>query len=311
MAFAQDLSLVFVTGIKTEPKKVSELTAAEAAALSANRIPYDIRERKNIAKRIIRSIMPKLREAVRAEADISQTTVDPLLEQLSKMLHTRIEEAASKAVAPAGSTDDPAGKSNALLKEEPDTVMVDAAAEDIEESIHVVAEDHIEAGEQFATENGHLVDVNGNISQHVGGSLSSRPAESGNDSSEENNLPSPSSTLSSIPNGDVTDLTNGGIPKFLNDAFLIDGTSVVPNPQPEPAKLERQEPESPKAEVEVQLQAEAELEVALSDDLSELEDADFTNMDEANFGLHPVAVPALVTEKKEKIKKRRRDRNYG
>src|ERR1700733_2880968 len=68
---AQDLSSVFSIGIEVGPQIKPEIgqVAGQEHISPSKHAAYDIRERRKLAKRIIKAIQPQLELAVRAEAD--------------------------------------------------------------------------------------------------------------------------------------------------------------------------------------------------------------------------------------------------
>ncbi len=95
ITFAQDLSDVFRVGINTEPPVKSEgANINEHTSPSKKPVP-DIKERKRLAKRIIKAVQPQLELATRAEADISNKPADKLLKDLEQLLESSLEASIS------------------------------------------------------------------------------------------------------------------------------------------------------------------------------------------------------------------------
>jgi NuA3 HAT complex component NTO1 len=91
---AQDLSSVFITGIETEPVPKQATTLAEEhveLATSSKHGSIDIKERKKLAKRIIKAIQPQLEAAIRAEADVTCKPVDKMVHDLEALLEASLQ----------------------------------------------------------------------------------------------------------------------------------------------------------------------------------------------------------------------------
>jgi NuA3 HAT complex component NTO1 len=109
--FVQDLSSVFSIGIEVGPqvKPENSQTAGQEHISPSKHAAFDIRERRKLAKRIIRVIQPQLELAVRAEADITKKSADPMVHYLEALLyaclHTR-QEAAPDGMASHAAPDE-------------------------------------------------------------------------------------------------------------------------------------------------------------------------------------------------------------
>jgi NuA3 HAT complex component NTO1 len=94
---AQDLSSVFSIGIEVGPKPETVQTAGQEHTSPSKNAAFDIRERRKLAKRIIKAVQPQLETAVRAEADITRKSTDTMVHDLEALLdaclHTRQEPA--------------------------------------------------------------------------------------------------------------------------------------------------------------------------------------------------------------------------
>lgn len=108
---AQDLSSVFSIGIEVGPqiKPESDQTAGQEHISPSKNAAFDIRERRKLAKRIIKAIQPQLELAVRAEADITRKSADTMVHDLEVLLdaclHSR-QEAAPDGSAAHGAPDE-------------------------------------------------------------------------------------------------------------------------------------------------------------------------------------------------------------
>jgi len=96
---AQHLSSVFSIGIEVGPQVKPEngQTAGQDHISPSKHAAFDIRERRKLAKRIIKAIQPQLELAVRAEADITKKSADTMVHDLEALLdaclHARLEAA--------------------------------------------------------------------------------------------------------------------------------------------------------------------------------------------------------------------------
>jgi len=101
LPFARDFSSVFSAGIANEPP-------AKAAHLEPINIPSpkksvnDMKARKALAKRIIKAVQPQLEAAVRAEAEISNTSVESLLKELQAIFDAGLQSRRDSISASVG-----------------------------------------------------------------------------------------------------------------------------------------------------------------------------------------------------------------
>jgi NuA3 HAT complex component NTO1 len=91
LAFAQDLCGVIQKGITEGPIGQSNHSRPEAIDVSPTKLGHissEIKDRKRLGKRILKSVQKLLQVALQAEADITNRTLDvqPLLEQLEAMI---------------------------------------------------------------------------------------------------------------------------------------------------------------------------------------------------------------------------------
>ncbi|TQV99955.1 PHD finger domain-containing protein [Cordyceps javanica] len=97
MLFAQDLCEVISKGIRTPPAEVpdDESTSGsrfEGAAASLSKPSFaDIRERRKLGKRILKSVQPFLEAAVRVEAEISNKPPEPLVTELESLIEASLD----------------------------------------------------------------------------------------------------------------------------------------------------------------------------------------------------------------------------
>jgi NuA3 HAT complex component NTO1 len=90
LSFVGDLSTVFSAGISNEPSISSDTNEADQTSPSKKH-PMDMKERKRLAKRIIKSVQPQLENAVRVEAEISGQPIELALEELERLLETSFQ----------------------------------------------------------------------------------------------------------------------------------------------------------------------------------------------------------------------------
>jgi NuA3 HAT complex component NTO1 len=118
LPFARDLSAVFSAGIGSEPPANPE--AEVDTTSSPKKQTGDIKERKKLAKRIIKAIQPQLEVALRAEVEISGEPAEEQLKELKNLLEGSLE-------ARQGSVSVSLGESGSQEDAEGDVVMTDAA----------------------------------------------------------------------------------------------------------------------------------------------------------------------------------------
>jgi NuA3 HAT complex component NTO1 len=229
----------------------------------------DTRDRKRLAKRIIKAIQPHLEVALRAENDITGKPLAKQMKELENLLEAGLEarrRSVSVSLGDSGTQEDGEGdvtmadsiqarqsdpdalsenrgvgfdqdlESGDIEMQDADTINDDIGEDNIivavasgTSAMHETIEDTITAAP--------LAEVNGNISpiksNHAIGLKNSNtpPDTNGYVSVPENEQPGPPTPP--ISNGDTnTDqgdktLTNGGVPPFLKNYFLIEGTNVL------------------------------------------------------------------------------------
>lgn len=106
MTFVQDFSDVFRAGIVTEPiPKPETAVTRELEKSSPTKKPAtDIKERRRLAKRIIKAVQPQLDAAARAEADITSRPANELLHEVEQLLESSLESKELISVTDAAST---------------------------------------------------------------------------------------------------------------------------------------------------------------------------------------------------------------
>jgi NuA3 HAT complex component NTO1 len=87
-ALAQDLASIFSIGIEDGPlgKPGGAQTTSQEQVSPSKHSANDIRERRKLAKRIIKAVQPQLEIAVRAEADLTKKSGDKMIHDLEALL---------------------------------------------------------------------------------------------------------------------------------------------------------------------------------------------------------------------------------
>lgn len=119
LAFSAELCGVIDAGINTPPKdpEPSEPRFEVSESSTAKNTYSDIRERRKLAKRILRAIQPLLEMALRVESEISQKPFESLQKELEAMIDKSVESARPMT---ASTLDE------AIEELADDTIMVDA-----------------------------------------------------------------------------------------------------------------------------------------------------------------------------------------
>lgn len=119
LAFSAELCGVIDAGINTPPKdpEPSEPRFEVSESSIAKNTYSDIRERRKLAKRILRAIQPLLETALRVESEISQKPFESLQKELEAMIDKSVESARPMT---ASTLDE------AIEELADDTIMVDA-----------------------------------------------------------------------------------------------------------------------------------------------------------------------------------------
>jgi NuA3 HAT complex component NTO1 len=129
---AQDLSSVVITGIETEPIPKQPTTLAEEhieLVASSKNGSIDIKERKKLAKRIIKAIQPQLEAAIRAEAEVTNKSVNKMVQELEVLLEASLQPRPQSIIVSVPDTNMECGVSDPVVKDEKaDCATVDAIA---------------------------------------------------------------------------------------------------------------------------------------------------------------------------------------
>lgn len=238
LAFVSDLSTVFNVGINNEPSISSDVNLTDKSSPS-KKSTMDIKERKRLAKRIIKSVQSPLENAVRAEAELTGQPIESALKELERLLEnsfqiqqdlvsttgdTQFGDHASIEVDTAG-TNHTNSNGNAFVNggsselhqnqdnENEDHINVDVEMEDIDaphdlddDAIMVATDPSDLIGDTITT--AALSEVNGNISpmksNHTNGvkNEATPPATNGANSSVSNDELGPPTPP--VSNGDLT-----------------------------------------------------------------------------------------------------------
>ena len=239
LPFAQDLSDVFSAGISTEPSEKPEAAKQEQKSSPSKKGPGDMKDRRRLAKRIIKAVQPQLEAAVRDECDAQRKPVEKQLKELERLLEAGLQ---SRRDSVSVSLGEPVGDADADAEHEPDVEMTDASEVQKRDSYHTnggntsdshqTADGDVEmqdidapneeddtdvvtavpsgpseaSGSVGGTVTNALAEVNGNISQskppHMNGvkNTSTPPNTNGYVSAPENQQPSPPTPP--VSNGD-------------------------------------------------------------------------------------------------------------
>jgi len=124
LAFSHELSAVISAGIVSEPPSKTENATDKEPA---EKIPpskkgaVELKDRKRLAKRIIKAVQPQLEIAVRAEADVSNKPVEKQLKELDSLLEASMQ---SRRDSLSGSLGESASLADADAEHEVDDEMV-------------------------------------------------------------------------------------------------------------------------------------------------------------------------------------------
>jgi NuA3 HAT complex component NTO1 len=299
MPLARELSVVFTTGIVREPPLQPELDVHNSS--SPKKLAVDIKERRKLAKRIIKAIQPQFETALRAEADISGIDFEVELEKLEHLWEACLE-------AEVGLYKDGEGDI-AMTEPKPNGVGYtngDSGAEDLNgddqngEAIDVEMEDVdapydeddivVDVSTSYSanvkddgdTITAALTEVNGNKAPFKVNGLKGADTNGHFRSTENGQFGSQVSPEPVINDNPATDnsLIEGGVPQFLRGYFNIDGTNIT--------EIAIDEPDP-------------------SEELSEMDDEQVNQLvaDTAKPIIEAAPVPAATKSKKAKSKRRR------
>ena len=260
MPLARELSVVFTAGIVTEPPQPEHDVHSSP---SPKKPAVDIKERRKLAKRIIKAIQPQFETALRAEADISGIDFEKELKKLEHLWEVCLEAEAGPhkdseedvAMTEAGhSRPNGVGHTNgdsAVEGRNGDNGQsgdaIDVEMEDVDapydEDDIVVDVSTSYSGD--AKDNGNTItaalsEVNGNkapvkVNGLKGADTNGHAHNTENGQLEARALPEPI-----INDNPATDnaLIEGGVPQFLRGYFDIDGTNIteIPIDEPDPSE---------------------------------------------------------------------------
>ncbi|KAH7038085.1 bromodomain and PHD finger-containing protein [Microdochium trichocladiopsis] len=260
LAFVHDLCDVINTVINSEPKPVTQPQPKLESVVAPVRHDFsDIRDRKRLGKRILKSVQPQLESALRIEADATHKTFDTLKIELESLLESSLEVRPSK-------------QTNSAQQGEPgvsqDVIMVDSSAAEITVGG--------EASDDGATTDIAMVDADGEVDED----RNIEVATSGNDGTEPHTVlrgkrrtadkkaessdiepvdtppatngyvtapasvqpgpPTPPQSNGSFGRHFTESLAEGGILWYLKD-FEPSGTTAVPEP-PQPERIAARSP---------------------------------------------------------------------
>ena len=247
MPLVRELSVVFTAGIVSEPTPQPEADLHNSS--SPKKPAVDIKERRKLAKRIIKAIQPQFETALRAEADISGIDFEKELKKLEHLWEVCLEAEAESHkdgegdVAMTEAGPDGVGYTNGDSATEGRTGhygqggdVIDVEMEDVdapydEDDIVVdVSTGYLEdAKDDGDTITAALAEVNGNKAPVKPNGLKGADMN-GHIHSTENGqlgiqlLPEP--VINDNPATDNT-LIEGGVPHFLRGFFNIEGTNIT------------------------------------------------------------------------------------
>ncbi len=257
ISFAQDFSEVFRHGINTDPP-LSESVVAKELEKSApvKKTMMDIRERRRLAKRIIKVVQPQLEMAAKAEADIDDKPVEMTVKAVEQLLEAGLVIGPDPVSAPSGNA---GSHENINMDHDLDIEMAEANdAHQMNGRIDLQAD--LEQERRFVTADVEMQDVDADgeheddveesivitlpavsevdaalsqsKSEQVNGAKNTAtpPDSTGYVSAPESIQPAPQTPP--ISNGDTTNenaeiLRHGGVFLYLKD-FNPVGTSIVP-----------------------------------------------------------------------------------
>jgi NuA3 HAT complex component NTO1 len=330
-ALAQDLGLVFKKGVETLPIiKPEEDTSVTTTA--TKQAIHELKERKKLAKRIIKAIQPQLEVAVHAEADLTQQSGDKMIQDLERLFETCVAATPESVIEgsqytineqePTGMDVDPKDDEEAEVDESKGTCSLDtytgikinpreaaaleqAVQEEMNDADEVVpisttsndvSQDEEQEVDDTSTELKPNLPLNGIKSQ-------TPPETNGYAEPPQHQQPQPptppisnvgaASTISQDPNTDTTSfLTEGGRPWYLKDYDPVSSTFAEP---------EIAAPETVRS---------------VTDELSEIDDDELndlgvdTEMGEALDVREVDGKPAAAVERTKKGKVKRRWKGY-
>ncbi|KUJ21145.1 uncharacterized protein LY89DRAFT_778760 [Mollisia scopiformis] len=253
-SFSHDFSEVFRHGIINEPVPKPETAASKELERSSNikKTPLDMKERRRLAKRIVKAVQPLLEAAVRAEAEISSKPVDREIKLLEQLLDSCLQ-AGNDSLSVSlgdGSVGEREVEHDAELAESNGngTIHVNGdSTETIDEhdkgdSADVDMQDDNAPGEDENTivaatpaddtiDTGPVTRANKSSPSKASVTKSTNTPPDTNGYVQAPEVVQPAPPTPPVSNGDTnTDadiLTNGGIPWYVKD-FEPEGTSLIP-----------------------------------------------------------------------------------
>ncbi|KAJ1335202.1 NuA3 HAT complex component NTO1 [Microdochium nivale] len=123
MAFAHDLCEAINTVINTEPKAAPQVQPKLESIVTPTKHDFsDIRDRKRLGKRILKSVEPQLESALRIEGDVTHKAFDTLKAELEALLESSLEVRPNKQTSATQQLE---------IGVSQDVIMVDSSAPDI------------------------------------------------------------------------------------------------------------------------------------------------------------------------------------
>lgn len=244
MPLARELCVVFTAGVVTEPPAQFEVDILNSS--TPKKLGVDIKERRKLAKRIIKAIQPQLETALRAEADISGINFEKELAKLEHLWETCLEAEVGPPKDAEGDITMAEGKHNGVARSNGKLVPYNIAStnnpstehedgdEDREEHGDIIVDvstgppaDAEDDGDTITT--AALTEVNGNKPPAKVNGLKGVDADDHPLSSENGHLDSTTPPEPIINDNPATDntLAEGGVPQFLSGYFSIEGTDIT------------------------------------------------------------------------------------
>lgn len=248
----QDLGVVFSVGISTEPPAQPEVDVHNTSP--SKKPTVDIKERRKLAKRIIKAVQPQLEAALRAEADISGISFEKELKKIEHLWEACLEVEAGPqrdtegdmtmteeghanhngvdhTNGDFGSENQDEDLVNSLVPGDVDMEDVDAP-HDEDDIIVDVDTTHLKAdGDTITT--AALAEVNGNRPPVKVNGLKNTDVSADTNGyapiSENGQLGALTLALWNSNDNAAVDnaLIEGGVPQFLRGYFNIDGTNIT------------------------------------------------------------------------------------
>lgn len=342
MPFVRDLASAFSAGLV----EAAPVELGVPIMGSSKKVSIDFKERKRIAKRIIKAVQPALVEAVRAEADICKKSVEEQIKELEMILETGTEPCQSVTAPPSIEQNDMEVDLNVdlavnleLLDASPSKTAVRLPGPQDEPGTNISMTDYVLVAHEHATvevsaSTPHIV-VNGDESSSVhstnvntastpppANGASSQAHPNGGRSTPRSTQPAPPTPP--ISNGESSSavdcpadiLLNGGVPWHVRD-FQPDGTRVLQEDPFEPLPVGKVDDDITMDDVTATAAAADDDD---SDELSDMDDEELLDLGAEFAEKYPIAQAASivvdaksstaappVTGAKKKSKKRRKN----